>query len=77
MTEKAKLYMDFSAVDKKLVMEVPHTHHAVDEYLVFTGTDMNNFFESDAEVDIWLGKDPEREDGSSAYNYKGTDLPKD
>ncbi len=41
-------------------MEVPHTHHAVDEYIVFTGADMNNFFEFDAEVDIWLGDDPQR-----------------
>ncbi|NLL39518.1 MAG: hypothetical protein GX254_08045 [Clostridiales bacterium] len=60
MMEKAKVYMDFTAVTKELVMEVPHTHHAVDEYLVFTGADMNNFFEFDAEVDVWLGDDPER-----------------
>lgn len=60
MMEKAKVYMDFSAVTKELPMEVPHTHHAVDEYLVFTGADFNNFFEFDAEVDIWLGEDPER-----------------
>ncbi|MDR1330288.1 MAG: hypothetical protein LBK23_11885 [Oscillospiraceae bacterium] len=60
MMEKAHLYMDFTAVEKALPMEVPHTHHAVDEYLVFTGADMNNFFEFDAEVDVWLGEDPER-----------------
>lgn len=60
MMPKSKLYMDFSAVTKELVMEVPHTHHAVDEYLVFTGADMNNFFEFDAEVDVWLGEDAER-----------------
>ena len=60
MMPKASLYMDFSAVTDNLIMEVPHTHHAVDEYLVFTGADMNNFFEFDAEVDVWLGDDPER-----------------
>jgi hypothetical protein len=60
MMEKARLYMDFTAVEKALPMEVPHTHHAADEYLVFTGADMNNFFEFDAEVDVWLGEDPER-----------------
>ncbi|SHI13016.1 hypothetical protein SAMN02745823_02645 [Sporobacter termitidis DSM 10068] len=60
MMPKAKLYMDFTAVTDELVMEVPHTHHAVDEYLVFTGADLNNFFEFDAEVDVWLGDDPER-----------------
>lgn len=60
MMPKARLYMDFSATDKELVMELPHTHHAVDEYLVFTGADLRNFFEFDAEVDVWLGDDPER-----------------
>ncbi|MDR3209767.1 MAG: hypothetical protein LBT36_03985 [Oscillospiraceae bacterium] len=60
MMEKAHLYMDFTAVTKDLVMEVPHVHHAVDEYIVLTGADMNNFFDFDAEVDIWLGDDPER-----------------
>ena len=60
MMQKAKLYMDFTSITKELVMEVPHTHHAVDEYLVFTGADFNNFFEFDAEVDVWLGEDPER-----------------
>ncbi|MDR2357362.1 MAG: hypothetical protein LBD92_04690 [Oscillospiraceae bacterium] len=60
MMEKARLYMDFTAVDKALPMEVPHTHHAADEYLVFTGADLTNFFEFDAEVDVWLGEDAER-----------------
>jgi hypothetical protein len=60
MMEKAHLYMDFTAVEKELPMEVPHTHHAVDEYLVFTGSNLNDFFEFDAEVDVFLGEDPER-----------------
>lgn len=59
MMEKARVYMDFTSVTKPLPMEVPHTHHCADEYLVFTGADMNNFFEFDAEVDVWLGDDPE------------------
>ncbi len=58
MMEKARVYMDFTAVTKPLPMEVPHTHHCADEYLVFTGADMNNFFEFDAEVDVWIGEDP-------------------
>ncbi len=58
MMEKAKVYMDFTSVTKPLPMEVPHTHTCADEYLVFTGADMNNFFEFDAEVDVWLGEDP-------------------
>jgi hypothetical protein len=59
MMPAAKLYMDFTSVTKELVMEVPHTHHAVDEYLVFTGADLKNFWEFDAEVDVWIGEDPE------------------
>ena len=59
MMEKARVYMDFTAVTKPLPMEVPHTHHCADEYLVFTGADMNNFFDFDAEVDVWIGEDPE------------------
>ena len=41
-------------------MEVPHTHHAVDEYIVLTGADMQNFFEFGGAVDMWLGDDPQR-----------------
>ena len=51
--------MGFSVATKEEYMEVPHMHHAVDEYLVFTGADLVNFFESfDAEVEVWLGDDP-------------------
>lgn len=59
MMENAKVYMDWSAVDKPMTMEIPHTHHCADEYLVFTNADMKNFFEFDAEVDVWIGDDPE------------------
>ncbi|MDR0857762.1 MAG: hypothetical protein LBN97_01890 [Oscillospiraceae bacterium] len=60
MMPKAHLYMDFTAITKELVMETPHTHHAVDEYIVFTGANMNDFFNfNGAEVDIWLGEDNE------------------
>jgi hypothetical protein len=44
MMQKAKLYMDFTSITKELVMEVPHTHHAVDEYLVLATADFNNFW---------------------------------
>jgi hypothetical protein len=54
--------MDFTSITKELVMEVPHTHHAWDEYLVFTGADLSNFFEFDAEVDVWLGDNPEKKE---------------
>jgi hypothetical protein len=60
MIPKSRFYMDFTGILKPQPMEIPHTHHAVDEYLVFTGADFNNFFDFDAEVDIWLGEDPDR-----------------
>lgn len=61
MMDKAKVYMDFTSITKELVMEVPHTHHAVDEYIVLATADFNNFYDGfDAEIDIWLGDDPLR-----------------
>lgn len=61
MMDKAKIYLDFTSITKELVMEVPHTHHAVDEYIVLATADFGNFYDGfDAEIDIWLGEDPER-----------------
>ena len=54
MMEKAKVYMDFTAVTKELVMEVPILIMLLTN-IWFYGRDMNNFFEFDAEVDVWLG----------------------
>ena len=60
MMENARLYMDFTSVTNELVMEVPHTHHSADEYIVLATADFNNFYDGfDAEIDIWLGEDPE------------------
>ena len=60
MMEKAKVYMDYTSITKPLVMEVPHIHHAVDEYIVLANADFNNFYDGfDAEIDFWLGDDPE------------------
>lgn len=60
MMPEAKVYMDFTSITKPHMMEYPHVHHAVDEYIILTGADYNNFFDFDAEVDMWLGDDPER-----------------
>jgi len=61
MMPKARLYMDFTSITKPLMMEVPHTHHSADEYIVLATADFNDFFDGfDAEIDIWLGEDPER-----------------
>jgi len=55
----AKFYGGFSVVLAPNVMEVPHIHHANDEYLWFTGSDLSNFFDFDAEIEIYLGWDPD------------------
>ena len=52
MMEKAKVYLDFTSITKELIMEYPHTHHAVDEYIVLATADFNHFFDGfDAEID--------------------------
>ena len=57
----AKMYMGFSVSTKEGVMEIPHIHHGIDEYLVFTGADMTDFFGSfDAEVEVWIGDNPNK-----------------
>ena len=61
MMPDARLYMDFTSITKPLSMEVPHTHHAADEYIVLATADFNDFYGGfDAEIDIWLGDDPQR-----------------
>ena len=59
MMKKARVYMDFTSITHPLPMEVPHTHHCADEYLILATADLNTFFEFDAEIEIWLGEDPE------------------
>ena len=56
---EAHVNFGFSVTDSENVMEVPHMHDASDEYLIFTGADLVDFFGSfDAEVEVWLGEDP-------------------
>lgn len=57
----AKMYMGFSVSTKEGVMEIPHIHHGIDEYLVFTGADLADFFGSfDAEAEVWIGDNPNK-----------------
>ena len=55
MMEKARVYMDWTAVNKPLPMEVPHTHHCADEYLVFTNADMKEEGTTDITRTIAMG----------------------
>jgi len=58
--ETARVYIDFTAIEKEQLMELPHTHHCADEYIVFSNADLGDFFGFDAEIEIWLGDDPEK-----------------
>lgn len=40
-------------------MEVPHIHFSNDEYLWFIGSDLENVFDFDAEIEIKLGWNPD------------------
>ena len=39
--------------------EAPHFHQGVDEYIFFLGSDPQNFFDFDCEIDFAIGDDPE------------------
>jgi len=55
----SNLRMGFSVVLTETVAEYPHFHHSVEEYYLFSGSDLTNFFDFDAEIDIWIGEDPD------------------
>jgi hypothetical protein len=60
MMPKAEFTIDFSATTKPQPAETPHMHPFVDEYIVFVNADYRNFFDFDAEIDFWMGDDPEK-----------------
>jgi hypothetical protein len=55
----AKLYFGFSVALKAHPAEVPHIHSGVEEYLWFTGANLENMFDFDAEIEVSLGWDPD------------------
>ena len=55
----SNLRMGFSVIMKETVAEFPHFHHSVEEYYLFSGSDLTNFFDFDAEIDIWIGENPD------------------
>ena len=40
-------------------MEEPHFHQGADEYIFFMGADPKNIFDFDAEIEIFIGDDPD------------------
>ena len=55
----AKFHVGFQVFVGDTVMEVPHFHHAVEEYMILLGANFPNVFDFDAEVRIEMGKDPD------------------
>lgn len=56
----SNLTMGFSAVLHETLVDIPHVHHAVEEYYIFSGADLTRFFDFDAEIEFWIGEDPDR-----------------
>ena len=56
---ESRLWYLYNIVQKECTIGETHMHHAVEEYLFFTGADISRFFEFDAEIEISLGPDPE------------------
>lgn len=55
----SRLNMGFSVVLHENLAEYPHFHHSVEEYYMFSGSDLTRFFDFDAEIEMWLGEDPD------------------
>jgi hypothetical protein len=57
--ENAHLRYLYNIVQKECeVGDETHMHHSVEEYLVFTGSDITNFFDFDAEAEVLIGNSP-------------------
>lgn len=55
----ANLRMGFTVIEKETLEMFPHFHHSVEEYYMFSGADLCNFFDFDAEIELWIGEDPD------------------
>lgn len=56
----SNLTMGFSVVQHEALVDIPHVHHAVEEYYMFSGQDLTKFFDFDAEIEFWIGENPDR-----------------
>ena len=57
--KSSNLTIDFTVLTKPQPMDIPHCH-PLDEYILFTGANLNNFFDFDAILEFWIGDDPEK-----------------
>lgn len=56
----ANMVMGFTVVQHEALVDIPHVHHAVEEIYMFSGKDVAKFFDFDAEIEIWIGENPDR-----------------
>lgn len=56
----ANLRMGFSVIQKETIADIPHVHHAVEEYYMFFGPDLTNLFDVDVEIELWIGENPDQ-----------------
>ena len=57
--EGSRLWYLYNIVQKECVIGETHMHHAVEEYIFFTGADITHFFDFDAEIEIQIGESPD------------------
>ena len=55
----SNLQMGFTVIQKEMTEGFPHFHHSCEEYYMFSGADLCNFFDFDAEIEMWMGEDPD------------------
>jgi hypothetical protein len=55
----AKYHVGFQVFTGDIDMEVPHFHHAAEEYIIFLGANVPDIFDFDADIEIQLGEDPD------------------
>jgi hypothetical protein len=57
--EDAKVCFMYDIIQRECIVGDLHMHHGAEEYLFFTGSDISNFFDFDAEIEIQIGEDPD------------------
>ncbi len=55
----SNMIFGFTVIQKEALLDFPHVHHAVEEIYMFSGHDLCNFFDFDAEIEMWIGDSPE------------------
>ena len=56
----SNLRMGFTVIQKETLADIPHVHHAVEEYYMFFGPDLTKFFDVDVEIEMWIGENPDK-----------------